>query len=71
MSIVIIIRTTQKILKQDGVFLAPPTDCSAQVPELGDILAELVFNRRLRTTLPSLPGTLSPRAVNRDDWLVS
>ena len=47
--------------------LAPPTDRSAPIPELGDSLAEPAFNRRLGTTLPSLPGTLSPRALNRDD----
>ena len=49
------------------MFLALLTYRATPVPELGASPAELAFKRRLRTTLPSLPGTLSPRIISRDD----
>ena len=61
------VRTAKEILKQDDVFLALLTYRATPIPELGASPAKLAFNRRLRTTLPSLPGTLSPRTISRDD----
>ena len=61
------VRTAKEILKQDDVFLALLTYRATPIPELGASPAELAFNRRLRTTLPSLPETLSPRTISRDD----
>ena len=57
----------KEILKQDDVFLALLTYQATPIPELGASPAELAFNRRLRITIPSLPGTLSPRTISRDD----
>ena len=61
------VRTAKEILKQDDVFLALLTYRATPVPELGASPAEHTFTRRLRTTLPSLPGTLSPRTISLDD----
>ena len=61
------VRTAKEILEQDDVFLALLTYRAIPIPELGASPAELAFNRRLRTTLPSLPGTLSPRTISRHD----
>ena len=61
------VRTAKEILKQDDVFLGPLTYRATPIPELGASPAELAFDRRLRTTLPSLPGTISPRTISGDD----
>ena len=60
------VKTAKEILKQDDVFLALLTYRATPIPELGASPAELAFNRKLRTTLPSLPRTLAPRTVNQD-----
>ena len=61
------VRTAKEVLKQDDVFLALLTYRATPIPELGASPAELAFDSRLRTTLPSLPGTLSTRTISGDD----
>ena len=60
------VRTAKELLKQDDIFLALLTYRSTPILDLGASPAELAFGRRLRTTLPSLPGTLTPRTVNQE-----
>ena len=60
------VKTAKELLKQDDIFLALLTYRSTPVPDLGASPAELAFGRRLRTTLPSLPGTLTPRILNQE-----
>ena len=60
------VKTAKELLKQDDIFLALLTYRSTPIPDLGASPAELAFSRRLRTTLPSLPGTLTPRTVNQE-----
>ena len=60
------VKAAKELLKQDDIFLALLTYRSTPIPDLGASPAELAFSRRLRTTLPSLPGTLTPRTVNQE-----
>ena len=60
------VKTAKELLNQDDIFLALLTYRSTPIPDLGASPAELAFSRRLRTTLPSLPGTLTPRTVNQE-----
>ena len=60
------VKTAKELLKQDDIFLALLTYRSTPIPDLGASPAELAFGRRLQTTLPSLPGTLTPRTVNQE-----
>ena len=60
------VKTAKELLKQDYIFLALLTYRSTPIPDLGASPAELAFGRRLRTTLPSLLGTLTPRTVNQE-----
>ena len=60
------VKTAKELLKQDDIFLALLTYRSTPIPDLGASPAELAFGRRLRTTLPPLPGTLTPRTVNQE-----
>ena len=59
------VKTAKELLKQDDIFLALLTYRSTPIPDLGASPAELAFGRRLQTTLPSLPGTLTP-IVNQE-----
>ena len=59
-------KTAKELLKQDVIFLALLTYHSTPIPDLGASPAELAFSRRLQTTLPSLPGTRTPRTVNQE-----
>ena len=58
------VKTAKDILKQEDIFLALLTYRSTPIPALGASPAELAFGRKLRTTLPALPTTFMPRAVN-------
>ena len=60
------VKTVTELLKQDDSFLTLLTYRSTPIPDLGASPAELAFGRRLWTTLPSLPGTLTPRTVNQE-----
>ena len=60
-----VVRTAKETIKQEDVFKALLVYRSTPIPELEASPAELAMGRRLRTTLPSLPGTLSPRTVNK------
>ena len=57
------VKTAKNILKQDDISLALLVYRSTPIPSLGASPAELLFGRKLRTTLPSLPKTLKPRTV--------
>ena len=59
-------KTAKELLKQDDIFLALSIERSTPVPDLGASPAELAFGRLLQTTLPSLPGTLTPPIVNQE-----
>ena len=59
------VKTAKELLKQDDIFLALLTYRSTPILDLGASPAELAFSRRLWTTLPSLPGTLT-RTVNQE-----
>ena len=60
------VKTAKELLKQDDISLALLTYRSTPIPDLGASPAELAFSRQLRTTLLSLPGTLTPRTVNQE-----
>jgi transposase InsO family protein len=59
------VHTAKDILKQKEVFQALLVYRSTPIPELGASPAELAYGRKLRTTLPVLPQTLSPKRVNQ------
>ena len=58
------VKTAKHILSQSDPQLALLTYRATPLPHLGVSPAELVFRRRVRTTLPVLPKTLSPHIVN-------
>ncbi|KAL8580621.1 hypothetical protein ACOMHN_046824 [Nucella lapillus] len=60
------VRTAKDILCQDDVFRSLLAYRATPIPELGASPAELAFGRKLRTTLPSLPKTLTPRTIQRN-----
>lgn len=57
------VRTAKDILKQEEPELALLTYRATPLPALGVSPAEMALGRRLRTTLPALPKTLTPRTV--------
>ncbi|KAL8580396.1 hypothetical protein ACOMHN_020873 [Nucella lapillus] len=58
------VKTAKAILKQKDPFLALLTYCSTPIPSLGYSPAELALGRKLRTTLPTHPKTLTPHTVD-------
>lgn len=62
------VHTAKYILKQDDAYVALLSYHATAIPELGASPAELAYGRKLRTTLPVLPQTLSPQTLNRKEF---
>ena len=61
------VKTIKEIFSQDDVPLALLSYRSTPIPDLGASPAELAMGRKLRTTLPTLPSTLTPRIVQYEE----
>ena len=61
------VKTAKEILRQKDYHLALLTYRATPLSSLGVSPAELAFGRRLRTTLPTLPQNLKPRAVDPEN----
>ena len=60
------VKAAKDMLKQEDVFLALLSYRSTPIPELGVSPAELMFGRKLRTTLPVAPRNLIPRLCDHE-----
>ena len=60
------VKQAKEILKQSDIWLALLAYRSTPIPELGYSPAELAFNRRLRTTVPTLPETLNQPPIDKN-----
>ena len=61
------VKTAKFILKQDDPFLALLSYRATPIPELGASPAELMFGRKIRTTLPVTHRSLSQKPIEEEE----
>ena len=61
------VKTAKFILKQDDPFLALLSYRATTIPELGASPAELMFGRKIRTTLPVTHRSLSQKPIEEEE----